>query len=91
MKPDGQRLQLCVWRFWQTRTESNASDAKLKTEEAKGHTLLFTGSNDPSLYVKVPSGNYMVMAYREGHVIKKGHGGFETWNQYGFQFLRGGR
>ena len=61
----------CVRRCWRARTESNASDAKLKTEEAKGHTLLLTGSNDPSLYVKVPSGNYMVLANRDGHVIKK--------------------
>lgn len=43
----------------------------MKTDESEGHTLLFTGSNDPNLYVKVPSGNYMVMAFRDGHVIKK--------------------
>ena len=43
----------------------------MKIKEAKGHTLLLIGSNDPSLYVKVPSGNYMFQTNRDGYVIKK--------------------
>ena len=54
----------------------------MKTDESKGHTLLLTGSNDPSLYVKKPSVNYMVVAFRDELVIKQSHGGFDAWNPY---------
>jgi len=59
------------------------SGAKLKTDGSEGHTLLFTGSNDPSLYVKVPSGNYYGYGIQGWACCQKGHGEFGTWSQYG--------